>query len=368
MSGRPGSLRELWDRSGEAMARHPRVPMAAKAAVAAAVAWLAVLPFGGIADDYAYYAPLGAVIAVSATVAKSWQVSWQSIGGIILGAALAFAAARLPIASVLELAVVVGGGIILAGWTRLGQGGEWVPLAGLFVLIIGSAERVGFVVAYVGLTSLGALIGMAFNLLWPPLPLVWADGALARLRATLADQLDALAGGLSHSRAPTLQEWQQFRRDVGPRTSEMREMAAQADEARLVNWRAMRWRETSDHQSRSARDLDRLALVVEDLTALVVDSEHADREVLALGPDLRRPSATAMRSTAALVRQADDTPMEQLVAAVDADVQALVAAVIDVGRRTGDDVFAAGAVITSLRQVRQVVESSRWRAVGTDRR
>jgi hypothetical protein len=41
--------------------------------VAAAVAWLVVLPFVGVADDYAYYAPLGAVIAVSATVARSWR-------------------------------------------------------------------------------------------------------------------------------------------------------------------------------------------------------------------------------------------------------------------------------------------------------
>ncbi|MET1062275.1 MAG: hypothetical protein ABWX71_05220 [Aeromicrobium sp.] len=337
------------------MARHPRVPMAAKAAVAAAVAWLVVLPFGGVADDYAYYAPLGAVIAVSATVARSWRVSWQSIAGIVLGATLAFGAARLPVAPVLELAIVVGGGIIVAGWTRLGQGGEWVPLAGLFVLIIGSADRVGFVSAYVGLTSVGALIGMALNLLWPPLPLVWADGALKRLRATLADQLDALAGGLSHDRAPTLEEWQQFRRDVGPRTSEMREMAAQAAEARLVNWRATRWRDTSDHQSRSAEDLDRLALVVEDLTALVVDSEHAGRKIVALGPELRQPSATAMRTTAALVRQEHGTAMEDLLADADAAVAALAAAVIDVGHRTGGDIFAAGAVITALRHVRQLV-------------
>ena len=36
-----------------------------KAALAAALSWLAVLPLWGVADEYPYYAPLGAVIAVT---------------------------------------------------------------------------------------------------------------------------------------------------------------------------------------------------------------------------------------------------------------------------------------------------------------
>jgi uncharacterized membrane protein YccC len=199
--------------------------MAMKAAAAAALAWLAVLPIGGVADDYPYYAPVGAVIAVSATVARSWRVSVLSIAGIVVGAALAFGAARLPIAPVLELALVVGGGVLIAGWARLGPGGEWVPLAGVFVLIIGGTDRVGFVMAYVGLTAFGALIGIGLNVLWPPLPLIAADGALDRLRETLAEQLDALAGGVSQGDARTGVTWQQLRDAVGPRTDDMRARA-----------------------------------------------------------------------------------------------------------------------------------------------
>lgn len=334
-----------------AMARHPRVPMAIKAAVAASLAWLLVLPIGGVADDYPYYAPFGAVIAVSATVAKSWRISLQSVGGIVAGAAVALGAARLPIAPVLELAIVVGGGILLAGWTRLGQGGEWVPLSGMFVLIVGSADRMGYVVAYVGLTTLGAVIGMGFNLLWPPLPLISAEGSLERLREALADQLEALAGGLSHDDPPTPEEWRRFRHDVGPRTDEMRQMASQADEARWANWRAMRWRDTSDRQSQSARGLDRLALVVENLTALVIDSENTGREVVALGRSLREPAAFAFRRTADLVRGGLGDSTTELLAEADAAIGRLASAVIDVQRETAGDIFAAGAMVTSLRQV-----------------
>ncbi len=326
--------------------------MAMKAATAAALAWLVVLPIGGVADDYPYYAPFGAVIAVSATVARSWRVSVLSIAGIVVGAALAFGGARLPIAPVLELALVVGGGVVLAGWARLGPGGEWVPLAGVFVLIIGGTDRVGFVMAYVGLTALGALIGIGLNVLWPPLPLIAADGALDRLRETLAQQLDALAGGVSQGDARTGATWQQLRDAVGPRTDDMRARALEASEARWANWRARRWQGESDRQFRSAQAMARLALLVEDLTMLVVDSEREDRETAQLRPALRPPAADALRSTASLVRDRSDTAAAGRIAAAEEAVQRLASAIIDVQTESeAADSFVAGAIVSSLRRI-----------------
>jgi uncharacterized membrane protein YgaE (UPF0421/DUF939 family) len=324
--------------------------MAIKAALAAALAWLVVLPIGGVANDYPYYAPFGAVIAMSATVAKSWRTSVQAIAGIMVGAALALGAARLPIAPVLELAIVVGGGILVAGWARLGAGGEWVPLAGVFVLIIGDTDRLGFVMAYVGLTALGAVIGIGLNVLWPPLPLIAADDALGRLRETLAEQLDALADGLSQDAPLERADWQQFRRAVGQRTEEMRDRAAEASEARWANWRAMRWRDESDRQKRTARALDRLALAVEDLTMLVLDSEHADREAVPLRPALREPAVEALRSTAVLVREGVGSKSDRIDAASEA-VQRLASAVVDVHTEGEPDLFDAGAIVRSLRDM-----------------
>ncbi len=60
-----------------------------KAAVAAGLAWVLVLPLGGVADAYPYYAPLGAVIAVSSTVAGSLRSSLQAVVSIAIGAAIA---------------------------------------------------------------------------------------------------------------------------------------------------------------------------------------------------------------------------------------------------------------------------------------
>ena len=65
------SAGHIWSRLGDVLGRYPRVPLALKSAFAAGLAWLAVLPLGGVADEYPYYAPLGAVVAMGATVVTS---------------------------------------------------------------------------------------------------------------------------------------------------------------------------------------------------------------------------------------------------------------------------------------------------------
>lgn len=115
-------MTHLVTRARDALARHPRIPRAVKAAVAAVLAWLAVLPLGGAADEYPYYAPLGAVIAVSATVADSVRDSVQGVAAILLGAALAVCAGAV-VPTVPGLAVVVLLGTLVAGWWRLGEMG-----------------------------------------------------------------------------------------------------------------------------------------------------------------------------------------------------------------------------------------------------
>lgn len=226
---------DLSARVGALIAHRPRLPMAAKAATVAALAWLVVLPFGGTAERYAYYAPLGAVVAVSSTLVTSVRVSFQSIGAILLGAVLAYCAGATPLPEVISLALVVGLGVVVAGWKLLGPIGSWVPIAALFVLIIGSGNRDLYILAYIGLTSLGAAIGIAMNVVLPPLPLRSAAEAVGMLRRTLADQLEDLAEGLEHEVPPTASEWVERKWAVGVRAQEMRDMVLTTNEARSAN-------------------------------------------------------------------------------------------------------------------------------------
>lgn len=336
----------------DTVARHPRVPRAVKAALAAVLAWLVVQPLGGAADEYPYYAPLGAVIAVSTTVADSLRESLQSVASILIGAALAVTVG-MALPNVLAIAVVVLVGTLVAGWWRLGEVSSWVPISALFVLVIGSSNLTDFVVGYVFLTGLGAAVGVGVNAVLPPMPLVPGDREITALRTSLADQLDDLADALGHEELLTRDDWLQRHHDVRTKARSMNRIVIQTTQARRVNWRARGLRDRADRQAEHARALERLSLVVDDLAGLLAELEHADRAAVALGPQLRRPAADAMSAVATMLRDRDedDEPATECVEAADRAVEQLAEAVADRIRVGVTDVLAAGAVVTALRQL-----------------
>jgi len=174
-------------------ASHPRIALALRAAVAAAIAWVLVRYVPG-SQDYPYYAPFGAVIATTSTLAGSVRESLQAVGAIVVGGVVAWLVdtvsgdqvAALPLA--LGVALSVGA----AGWRVLGPMGGWAPTAAVFTLVIGHGEA-QFIGAYGGLTLFGALVGIVVNMAVPPLPLAPARTAVSRTRTTLAGQLREIA-------------------------------------------------------------------------------------------------------------------------------------------------------------------------------
>ena len=332
-------------------ARHPRVPLAVKSAVAASTAWLAVQPLSGVADRYPYYAPLGAVVATGATVVSSLRTTVQSILAVAMGAALAVGMRLVPAPEVVALAFVVAAGTLLGGWRRIGAMASWVPISGLFILIIGKSDPTEYPVAYLGLTALGALVGVVVNAAVPQLRLTSARVSEADLLETLAGQLDDLADGLEQDPLLTPEQWQHRQHAIEPQTDRLREVVAETTEARRVNWRARRWQDLADRQFARARALQQLSFLVEDITSLVVERENADRARVALGPTLRPAAAAALRAMAIALRSVDGASGDPgPLRAVDSAVQDLVRAIREVRLRTDDDLFAAGTIVTTVRR------------------
>jgi uncharacterized membrane protein YgaE (UPF0421/DUF939 family) len=340
-----------WDRLAGPLRQHPRIARAAKAAFATAVAWAVVQPMGGIAADYPYYAPLGALIAVSSTVAESVRGSLQGLLAILLGSSLALGIGLLDVPEVAAVGVVVAGGTLLAGWWRVGGKADWVPLAALFVLIVGHEHPLGYAMAYLGLTALGAGVGIAVNLVFPPIPLTPTQWSVTRLRRELADQLEDLAQGLLQETPPDAAGWAQRRRAIRPLTAEMREMVAQATEARRGNWRIGRWQREADRQYQQARALEQLAFLVEQMTSFVVVTENAERDEVALGPSLRPYAAHAFQETAETLRSVDGEGVDvDLLREADAALSRLVDEVRDLRARQNSDLFGASTIVMTLRR------------------
>lgn len=341
-----------------------RAALAVRAAVAAAAAWLVVWPLGGLADEYPYYAPFGAVVAVTGTVAVSARASLGAVAAIMVGSAVALGFAAAPLPEAVALAAAVGVGTLLAGWTPLRASASWVPMAAVFVLELGGQEPWEFATAYFALTALGALVGTAVDLAYPALPWRETDDSLRGLRRSLADQLDAVADTLGSDDPPDPDVWVRTRTPVVDRSVTVDATVAEAAVARRANWRARGWWHVPEAQQRRAETLRHLAMLVQDLRTMLEAHEHRDVTTPALGPSLRRPAAEAARAVAAALRSAtpaseagegdadelDDEQRRDLEVAV-AALRALEEEVRRNRRETQADLFAAASAVTTLWRV-----------------
>lgn len=330
---------------------HPRWSLALKGALAAALAWfvgvLAPEPF----SDYPYYAPLGAVVATTSTLVRSVRESAQAVLAILVGAAIARGVDLVLAPSASSVALVVGLALLCSPWRWFGGMGSWAVTSALFVLIIGNAAKVEFVGAYAGLVVVGAAIGIAINLVVPPLPLTPSEHALDRLRATLVDQLEALADGLAGDRAPSQQEWAARRREVDPTLARAREAVARTREAARANVRLRRHRDWAASQLHRAAVLEASAAVVDDLVRLLVEWESAERDDVALGPRLRPLAAAALGAYADALRSVERARADEpALVALDDAIESLRRAVLQARREVDEDYFVAGALVLALRR------------------
>lgn len=352
----PGGEGATWARRAVAAAarrwvRHPRWSLAVKGAVAAAVAWfvgvLAPEPF----SDYPYYAPLGAVVATTSTLARSVRESTQAILAILVGAAIARGVDLVLSPSALSVALVVGLALLCSGWRRFGEMGTWAVTSALFVLIIGNAAKVEFVGAYAGLVVVGAAIGVGINLLVPPLPLTPTEEALDGLRDTLVDQVEALADGLEGERPPSAEEWEGRRRELEPTLARARDAVARTREAARANLRLRRHRDWALSQVRRSHELEVSADVVGSLVRLLVEWEREGRDDLALGARLRPRAARALDAYAVALRSVGTEPAdEEALRALAARAEDLRRAVREARQEDDEDYFVAGAVVLALRR------------------
>ncbi len=347
MSSAGPSIRRLIRAAWE----HPEALQPIKTAAAVAIAWALVHPLPGVADHYPYYAPLGALLAVSGTVTASVRDSAKVVVAMLLGAPVAWAFDLLLPTNVATLAAVVALATLLSRWRWLGNQAGWAPVAAMFVMIVGRGDPGQYIAAYVGLIAFGAVIGVAVDLLLPSLPLNATQSAVERLRNALADQLNDLADGLRLEGPPTGEQWEQRRRGVAPLTDQMQRTVNHMAEARRANWRAGRWRAEADRQYCQARALEQLAWLVQDLTTLVTGEERAGLDRVAMGPSVRPLAADTLEAMADTLRSVQgNTGDPKLLRRTDSALRRLVEEIRKIRHRTGDDMFTAGDVVVTVRK------------------
>lgn len=330
----------------------PRLQLTLKAALAAGISWQLALLFPSSVEEYAYYAPLGAVLAMYPTVSSSVHAAMQTVLGILLGASIALGVDAVISANALTVALVIGAGILVGALKWLGEQRGWVPLTALFVFTIGDPGSPSFVVGYVVLTLIGAGVGTLVNLLvFPPLHLRQSRRALSALQEVVIDQLEDLADGLEQNEHPDPEAWQQRTLGISPAVSTMRGALADLDLSRRSNPRARRYQQTSDRQARQAQAFSRLARLVEDLVDLFEETEQQDVPALPFNDKVRFDAAAAMRRLATLAQVwVDEGEVDAATDAACDSLERLENAVVADSRSGGADPFVASSVVTLLRR------------------
>lgn len=343
-----GSLRPIVSRS--------RLGLAAKTALAAGLAWALAPLVPGPAAHYAYYAPLGALVSMYPTVADSARHGLQSLLGLGLGVGLALVVANFTEASALAVAVVVGLGVLIGGLPKMGAASDWVPMAALFVLVIGGQSADTFSLAYVLQMAIGVAIGFSVN--WLILPALHFDAvtsSFGKLRGALASQLEDMASAMTEEWPPDHSEWAERDALLGRTASDVRRAVHRAEDSARANHRRRRHPRDLAQDLRHLRAVERVTFQVQDITDVLSSAIWEERAGTSVPPDLAQKLAGGLASTAALVRGWDDG--ERLPQLVDEAQEAVdgVSSALRAAAAREASVNATASVAMSLRRVIGIV-------------
>jgi len=334
--------------------RHPELLLAAKAALAVGIAWSIAPYLPGVANDYPYYAPLGALVSMAPTLMGSVKNGLQTVAGLAIGVLLAGAVILLSEPNVFTISLVVGIGFLISGSRRITTAREFVPVTALFVLIVGGPNADSYSIGYLVQVCLGISVGLAVNLLiLPPLRQDAAAAELSRFRTTLARHLREISEALTESWPPEHEAWA-TRGDMLSRTaSEVRAAVMHADESRKGNPRALIHRRDLLAAYDDVAALETASFHVRNLTDVLAGAVWGDPLPVEVPAELRPSLGAAIRSVARILDEWDSgtgvlaPPRDE----AEAELQSLRAELERQRHSGAEEISAAAAIDMDLRRI-----------------
>ena len=286
-----------------------RLLLVAKTALAVGIAWLVAPHMPGVVNDYPYYAPLGALISMYPTLMGSVRSGLQTILGLAAGIGLATLVILTVGPTWWSIPAVVGVAVLVSGTGWFGAGREYVPMAALFVLIIGGQKADDYSLGYLVQTAVGVTIGLLVNVLIAPAPLTaQASARVDAFRAQLSSHLRDIGDAVSASWPPERDGWAGDAASLAGTTREIRVALMEADDSRRGNPRALLRRADPRDVWAEMDALDTIAHHIRDISVTIADTIWDGPAALDLDPALPQPLTAACRAVAdALPVGADDS-------------------------------------------------------------
>ncbi|MCE0509461.1 aromatic acid exporter family protein [Microbacterium sp. KKR3/1] len=291
--------------------RPARLLLVAKTALAVALAWLIAPHMPGVTQEYPYYAPLGALVSMYPTLMGSARSSLQTLLGLATGIGLATVVVLTVGPNWWTIPLVVAVGVLLSGTGWFGVGREYVPMAALFVLIIGGQNADDYSLGYLTQTAVGVVIGLVVNVAIAPAPLtVAAAGQLAAFREQLATHLHDIGSAVSTSWPPENEQWAEDAESLADTSAELRAALAEAEESRRGNPRARGHRTRVQASYAELAALDRIAHLIRDIADGIADTIWDRPAGITLDAALPEPLSAACHAVADVIARGDASSSE----------------------------------------------------------
>lgn len=353
-------LRRLLPALRQAVTGH-RLLFAAKTAAAAGLAWYLAPLMPGPAASYPYYAPLGVLVSMHPTVAASAKHGLQSLLGLGLGIAMAFAVTTVTAPTALAVAVVVGLGVVIGGLPRLGSASEWVPMAALFVLVLGYSNAQGFSFAYVLQMAMGVAVGFAVNwLIFPALHLEGIDPAIDGHQRALSKQLEDMASAMTESWPPNHEDWASRSGELARTAAAVRRAVQAAKLSAKANPRSHRRARRLPGDLAGLRTVERLTFHVQDITDVLASVIWEENAGTVIPEGIPRYLSEALEDVADVIgqwRKGDDEDFERALGDARDSVAALSDTLAEAAAGEAS-VNATASVAMSLRRIITVVSDA----------
>jgi hypothetical protein len=250
-------------------------------------------------------APLTALLIVQITFFSTITDSVRRVLSVVAGVVLAVLFSATFDFSWWSLGLLIGASIVIGQLMRLGPHLLEVPISAMLVLGVGVQGAETAAEGRIVETLIGAAVGIAVNILWPPPVEIRSAGtAIHRFATDTAAFLDRVADelyqGLLEEVAP---RWVDDARRLDGYVTRLDRALVQADESRRLNPRAVGTPNTGPQLRTGLDTLEHCIVAIRSLCRAIAEGARAwpddDRERL---PQVRDALATLLRDLAQAVR------------------------------------------------------------------
>lgn len=273
----------------------PTVVFTVRLTTAAVVSYLITLVLTDGAVDLT--GALTALLVMQASAYRTLKMGAVRVGAVLTGVLVATALSTGIGLTWWSLGAAIAASLFLGKVLRLGDQALETPISAMLILAVSNPEIAAEV--RVLTTLIGAAVGMAFNIFYPPaMPTRRASRAVELVADTTAAPLDTAAYALTNGPITRVQveEWLDTVRTVGRRVAEATEAVAALKDSRRLNPRALGTTDIEPVLASGLRTLEECLLAIRALFQVMLTEIPSGEE-----PD--DPYGEALRSAFAVVLQ-----------------------------------------------------------------